>query len=37
VNEADASVSVELEAADQRSRITATGLAEIVLPRRAGA
>jgi acyl dehydratase len=34
VNEADSSVCVDMEAVDQRGRLTATALAEVVLPRR---
>ena len=33
-NEGDNSVEVELKAEDQRGRVTATGMAEVVLPRR---
>jgi acyl dehydratase len=33
-DENDSSVTVELEAVDQRGRVTATALSEIVLPRK---
>ncbi len=36
VNEADSSVSVDMETVDQRARITSTAKAEVILPRKGG-